>query len=264
LKSKISCLIAVLVFSLPFLTGCDSNSRPAEETPETVITPSNTVTTTPVPQGILTAREEKESQESPKYSIVVNFPYLEGVSSADNFNTAVAEFLEKQKAEFLVSVEDNEEWRSQNMPQVGNDMQVDYVVTYESPTLISIMFTNSLYIAGAAHPNSWVTSLNFDLITGKPYSLSDMFSSSTPYLETISEYCINELSEQETLQMPEGAQPEEMNYSHWNITGQGIRITFNPYQVAPYAAGIPQVLVPYEVLKPILSPDSPIWEFIQP
>jgi hypothetical protein len=35
-------------------------------------------------------------------------------------------------------------------------------------------------------------------------------------------------------------------------------VTFDPYQVAPYAAGPQYVLVPYSALKDIIKADGPI------
>jgi hypothetical protein len=55
-----------------------------------------------------------------------------------------------------------------------------------------------------------------------------------------------------------GAGPRADNYRAWNITRKGLWITFDPYQVAAYAAGPQNILVPYSVLKDIIKPDGPI------
>ncbi|MFO7584726.1 MAG: DUF3298 domain-containing protein, partial [Anaerolineales bacterium] len=46
-----------------------------------------------------------------------------------------------------------------------------------------------------------------------------------------------------------GAEPLPENYRNWNLTYEGLLITFDEYQVAPYAAGMQQVLVPFDVLE---------------
>jgi len=272
---------AILVLWLWFLSGCSpaSSSTDMSATPVTPNTPSpDTVsfstsspvfvlsinaTQTTAPKAVITAREQKEEQESPKYAIIINYPFLETDSPSNTFNETIHEYLEQQKSDFLQTANDNEAWRFANMPQVGNTMQINYTITYKSSNLISIMFTKDIYIAGAAHPNIWAASFNYDLDSDRILSLFDLFSPSTPFLETISDYCIHKLMEQQILQMPSGAQPEEENYIRWNITIDGIQITFDPYQVAPYAAGMPQVLVPYENLRPIINSDSPVWSVIQ-
>ncbi len=50
-----------------------------------------------------------------------------------------------------------------------------------------------------------------------------------------------------------GAGPKAENFDSWNITKTGILINFDPYQVAAYAAGPQDVLIPYEEIKSILK-----------
>ena len=60
-----------------------------------------------------------------------------------------------------------------------------------------------------------------------------------------------------------GAAPELTNYDNWTITKKGLGITFDPYQVGPYAAGPQHVLVPYSALKEIIKPDGPVGQFVK-
>jgi hypothetical protein len=60
-----------------------------------------------------------------------------------------------------------------------------------------------------------------------------------------------------------GAAAELSNYDNWAITKKGLRITFDPYQVGPYAAGPQQVVVPYSALKEIIKPDGPVKQFVK-
>ena len=55
-----------------------------------------------------------------------------------------------------------------------------------------------------------------------------------------------------------GASARADNYKAWAITKKGLWITFDPYQVAAYAAGPQYVLVPYSALKDIIKPDGPV------
>jgi hypothetical protein len=69
------------------------------------------------------------------------------------------------------------------------------------------------------------------------------------------------LTESQLLEFPEGATPTEENYRSWNVASDGILITFDPYQIAPYAVGQQSVMVPYTVLKDVIQNDSPITRF---
>ncbi|HYT50322.1 MAG TPA: RsiV family protein, partial [Pyrinomonadaceae bacterium] len=122
---------------------------------------------------------------------------------------------------------------------------------------------------GAAHGNSMTVVLNYDVKNGKKLTLADLFNPKSNYLKTISDYCIKELKERAKKddsmifadQLASGAGPHADNYRAWAITKKGLWITFDPYQVAAYAAGPQYVLVPYSALKDIIKPDGPIGNF---
>jgi hypothetical protein len=56
----------------------------------------------------------------------------------------------------------------------------------------------------------------------------------------------------------DGAKPMPENYDNWNITPDGLLITFDMYQVAPGASGPLQVLVPYAQLQGVIDPQGPL------
>src|SRR6185295_12979703 len=132
--------------------------------------------------------------------------------------------------------------------------------------LISVAFTEGTYSRGAAHGNSLTQVLNYDVKSGKKIALADLFKDKSKYLSVIAAYCQKELKErarkpdamvlEELIEPGAGARTD--NYRAWNITKKGLWITFDPYQVAAYAAGPQYVLVPYSVLKDIIKPDGPI------
>jgi hypothetical protein len=53
------------------------------------------------------------------------------------------------------------------------------------------------------------------------------------------------------------------NYRNWNITPDGLMITFDEYQVAPYAAGPQTVTVPYSELRGLINPEGVLKQFTQ-
>jgi hypothetical protein len=55
-----------------------------------------------------------------------------------------------------------------------------------------------------------------------------------------------------------GAAPTVQNYQSWMITPQGLKFTFDPYQVASYAEGPQEVVVPYRAFKSLIGARSPI------
>jgi len=115
--------------------------------------------------------------------------------------------------------------------------------------------------------NSNTTVVNYDVKNGKKLALGDLFNPKSNYLSVISTYCIKDLRDQakrdkESMldedMMKSGASPRADNYQACSITKKGLWITFDPYQVAAYAAGPQYVLVPYSALKDIIKPDGPL------
>ncbi len=98
------------------------------------------------------------------------------------------------------------------------------------------------------------------LVRVKSFALADLFLPNINYLEAISQYCIAELSKQPFFDssFSSGAQPTLENYRNWNITPDGLMITFDEYQVAPYAAGPQKVVVPYSALQALINPQGPL------
>ena len=91
-------------------------------------------------------------------------------------------------------------------------------------------------------------------------TLGDLFLPNSDYLETIASYCITELSKQPGFDGPftDGAKPTPENYRNWNITPDGLLITFDTYQVSPGASGPQQVLVPFPQLERAIDPQGPL------
>ena len=119
-----------------------------------------------------------------------------------------------------------------------------------------MLFDASVYSAGAAHPNSFSHSVNYDRVAQAPLQLAALFRANAPYLELIATYCRDELAGKAVLEFPEGVEPTAENFQNWNITDEGLRISFDPYQVAPYAWGPQQVLVPLDELGAIVLPEG--------
>jgi hypothetical protein len=69
---------------------------------------------------------------------------------------------------------------------------------------------------------------------------------------------MDDLDQQGVLEWKEGAEPRAENYQVWNITPQGLLVTFDEYQVASYAQGPQSVILPYQTLRPLLRADGPV------
>jgi hypothetical protein len=226
------------------------------------------------------ARQIREKNKKLRYEIEVEYPQLTGSvdPNFEKFNQSVRALINRKIADFkkemAPSPEDTAALDTPGVPadeSLGSDINIGYAVTLAKDDLISIEFTVSSYSAGAAHPNSYTEVVNFDLKNGKPLKLADLFLPGSKYLQAISTNSIQELKklthgadamlDDDWIQ--KGAAPELTNYDNWTITRKGLGITFDPYQVGPYAAGPQHVLVPYSALKDIIKPDGPVSQFVK-
>ncbi|MGH9871115.1 MAG: DUF3298 and DUF4163 domain-containing protein [Pyrinomonadaceae bacterium] len=228
----------------------------------------------------IVSKQIKEKNKKLKYEISAAYPQLTGVADPnyDKFNQTVRNLINRKtsdfKKEMTPSAED--ELAPDENPVIdeslGSDITVNYDVALAKDDLIAIEFTVSSYSAGAAHPNSYTEVVNFDLKNGKSLKLADLFLPGAKYLQTLSTYCIQELKKQAKAQgdyasldddwINRGAGAELMNYDNWTITKKGLGITFDPYQVAAYAAGPQNVLVPYSAVKEIVKPEGMLGQFV--
>jgi len=150
-------------------------------------------------------------------------------------------------------------------------LNIGYDIAMANDDLISIVFDVGGYQRGAAHPNSYSVVLNYDAGAGKVLKLSDLFKPGSQFLQSISAYSIKDLKQQSKSKdsilddeaIQSGAGADAKNYQSWTITRKGLEITFDAYQVGPYAAGPQKVLIPYAALKEFIKPDGPLGQFVK-
>jgi|GEM_PF-2500792 len=214
------------------------------------------------PPGDLISRETKEQNK--KYAISVRFPQIIGSSQAsvEAFDEAVNRLIREKISHFKKDIEEPEG----EMPR--SSLNIRYEVGAVNGALISVVFSVQEYGSGAAHSNDYTLVMNYDLKSGKPILLAELFKPGSDYMNAISRYCIARLKKRlgalsDDDWINRGASPSLQNYGNWSITKKGLMITFDPYQVAAYAAGAQKLLVPYESLKDVINPSSSLASFLK-
>lgn len=249
-------------FFLLFILSCNA------------LAPVPTVIPSPVPstptsppllsqQVTLVSQELNETNQTPPFTITSQTPQLTGSDDprVTAFNQRLNELVTKEVDTFRQSFLQN------TAPIVtgGSFLETTSTLLSQIGDVWSFKFEFHFYSDGAAHPGSYSITLNYDLGQGRELALADLFLSESNYLVTISDYCIAELSKQPGFEGPfaEGAQPTLENYRNWNITPEGLLITFDEYQVAPYASGPQKVTVPYSELRGLINPEGVLGPFAQ-
>lgn len=129
-----------------------------------------------------------------------------------------------------------------------------YSISRPSDAAVSITFEIWNY-AGAPQGNLDILTLNYSLITGQRLAFMDLFEKPETALALMSEWSRKELAPRlgasvRLRMLDDGTAPLVENFSSLTLTPQGICINFQPYQVAPWAAGVQKVEMPLEALLP--------------
>ncbi len=256
-------IASLLVMTGTFLTvmACATLIQPTRIPTLAPPTPTILPTSTATPlyeQVILQTTPWKETGTPFDYTITADVPMLTGSTDprVQNFN-----------AEMKAKVDDAIATFKQNLAglvptpnSTTSTFELHYSVVSPPGNLISVRFTIQTYYSGAAHPGDASSTVTYDLEAGKDVSMSDLFVAKADYLTEISKYCIAQLSTRDIgfqgFELGATATPE--NYRNWNVTADGLMITFDEYQVAPYAAGPQTVVVPYSELGSLIDPQGPL------
>lgn len=119
---------------------------------------------------------------------------------------------------------------------------------------------------GGAHGGTTFAFYNYNLETGEVLAWQDIFKQNSDYLKAISEYSFSNLKAQ-LLQgeyplsqegwIKEGTDANVDNYNtNIGFSVNGLKIIFQQYQVAPYAAGPQTVTIPYSELNNYINPSG--------
>ncbi len=213
---------------------------------------------------VLTEERRQPSDPSRRYSVDITYPRVALVQHpelAKEANAVIDAFVQDAINVFIGNVNDI------TPPTETNALESDYTMRDHalllSPTVISLRFDHSEYIAGAAHPDNQTRILNYDIERHLLLATSDLFASSTAALPFLSEYTRNYFKraipdsnkddKYQHMVIP-GTAPTHENFEEVAITKNGLLVIFDPYQVAPYARGTIEVPIPESDLAGMLSP----------
>jgi hypothetical protein len=135
---------------------------------------------------------------------------------------------------------------------------------YGETTNILCLSADNMTFTGGAHPNYYSAFYNINKVTGDTLSLKDLL---VPGFETK----LNELIDKKFREM-KGLQPGEnlqdkgelfenkitFNYNAAVTKELGIEFHYNPYEIAPYAAGPITISLSREELGDLIKPNGPL------
>ncbi len=191
----------------------------------------------------------REKKFKPNKDYLIYYPQVEGLNSQDvqtKVNQTLAEMSGVKKIDPHAQLDSN---------YIG-----DFEVPFFKKSLVVIKISGYDYPFGAAHGMPMEVYAHINLQTGQFYTLRDLFKQGSGYVKTISEIVGKQIKNDEKYSyvFPDtykGIQPDQ----HFYLTKDALNIYFNPYEIAPYAAGFPTFTIPFEELTAIIDKQGSFW-----
>ena len=250
----------------------DATALPATDTAEPVAEATATTAVEGPATNVERTWEERSSSNSftdpITYTLEVNVPLLRAPDPNDaptaGFNAVVQDAVDEMTTAF---VDDLRQYPPDPAFSAGTTSFFLINATHFALTqrLVSLRLEVGGYVAGAAHPYSFSRTINYDLQEERELDLADLFLPGEDYLNPIADYSRTELEKTDFFAGFEtGADPTPENYRNWNWATEppSLVISFDPYQVGPYAAGPQEIVIPIQNLSGLLDPAGPVGEFV--
>ncbi len=206
------------------------------------------------------------------YSLKVSYPQINFYKVAqDKFNQYVLSDIQSQIDDFKKTI--SQPINPLIPKNIKNELNIRYSLVGSSLSYISLLFNKEEFYAGYAHPKHTLSSLNYEFKSGRNADISELFKSDSNYVDVISNYAyrlfLHQIqsgqlgSTKEYLDQEGGVAPKLENFEVYGITDQALIVDFQEYQVGPYVAGQPRVVIPYLVLNGIIKPDGLLGPYIK-
>lgn len=223
--------------------------------------PLPTQTDEPEPVQVVDRTYFEESEE-PRYEIDGIWPNLSGPEdSVTVFNNESDRLTAEIKDDFLMIVEERALESEGSGEAPLSTLTYYYDLTYSDQYTFSFYQVFDQYIAMSVHPFSFSYSLNYDAQQGEFIQLSDLFLPSIDPIEQLEVYVDPVLIDRDFGYTAGTAGEVMAERENWNLLSEGLQINFDVYEVAPYAAGPQNILIPWEDLTGIIDPDGPASAF---
>ncbi|HNV72582.1 MAG TPA: DUF3298 domain-containing protein, partial [Candidatus Ozemobacteraceae bacterium] len=174
----------------------------------------------------------------------------------------IDELIERFAAGYAASVKETPE-----MPGAWS-LKCVTTIRHADADLLALETITSIF-TGGAHPNSEITYQVYSLKTGKPIELSALIAvDKIDELNRIAEKIFrqvrnlkpDETYEQAGFQFDKGRFALNNNFL---VSKSGLTFCYNAYEIAPYALGTTELVIPWPDLKNVVAPKSLAERFLK-
>lgn len=202
---------------------------------------------------ILSSEELKEDNEA--FSSILRIPVVSGLLKK-NVESKINSVLKTDAIKFKASIEKQAkeafEYSQKGTEPRFNKYTADtsFEVRYNDKDVLSLTVLYAQY-TGGAHGLEVQKGYTFDLKTGKILNLSDLFAVGFDYDEVISDEILGYMKLHQQEYFPEAITSFKKIKSDqpYYIENGNLVIYYGEYEIAPYAAGIPEFRIPFSKLK---------------
>lgn len=134
----------------------------------------------------------------------------------------------------------------------------EMIGTFEIKTnernVLSVTFSNYAYADGFAHGLTLMDSLTFDVMTGRKYSLAELFKPDADYVATLTELVNEQVKERDipTFEDRVVVSKEQPFY----IADKSLVLYYPLYAITPYYYGLPKFPISVYALESILDEEA--------
>jgi hypothetical protein len=191
----------------------------------------------------------KENKYRPNKDYLVYYPQVKGVQDEkiqSNVNQSLKDFF---AVKFVPTHK-----------QLDSNYTGDFEVTFYEKNLLVMEKTGYDYPFGSAHGMPIKKYVHIDLKSGVFYQLNDLFKPGSPYIKTISDIILDQIKSSDNysyvfLDRYKGIRADQPFF----LTEGMLNVYFNPYEIAPYAAGFPTFAIPFEEIMTIINRSGDFW-----
>lgn len=194
----------------------------------------------------------------PDFHTFVEYPEIQGLTDLkvqDNINSRLKEaFLNGKDKSAAVKEED----------EYIEDDKSDFTAAMNKDLLI-IELRGYSYPIGAAHGMPYQEYFHIDLRTGDFYSLKDLFKGSSKYTSQLTSIVRKQIeinlkfNEEDQSYYFLDQKPDVTDKIGFIVTGDTLQLYFNPYEIAPFAAGFVTFDIPYGQISGIINDKGAFW-----
>ncbi|CEO35673.1 copper amine oxidase domain-containing protein [[Clostridium] sordellii] len=207
-------------------------------------------------------KDMKIEQENEFIKVSIKYPVLSIKDNCKNdtyrdnierinkdISNTITNFSDRIKKEAIEYKENNKKGKY----KYKYEAYVDYDIGYNKNNIISIPITMYEF-TGGAHGFTTLKPFNYNLKTGEPIKLKDMFKDDVDYKDIINKHINKEIDKNKDIyfQGEDGFKGISDNQTFY-IDNDGIVVYFGLYDIAPYSTGIPKFKLTWDEIGKYLN-----------